>query len=183
MRQVQRRAQRLWAEEASGRLKHLLVTGKLNVWCALEAGEPRAVEAQFWSTRQGDRLLDRDEFTRHHASLRDTVCVGKPIFLREEIEREMAIDGWGRPVPTAPAPAPAAAPAPDGAMRGRAGAPPKYDWDAMWIEVVRVALYSKFPDRAADLRKHLMDWFAKEGMESTRRYDHKREDESALRNV
>ena len=44
----------------------------------------------------------------------------------------------------------------------RGGRPPIYDWDAMWIEVVKLATEDKINDRPA-LSRHLLAWFAERG--------------------
>ncbi len=67
-------------------------------------------------------------------------------------------------------PATLAAPRPEQRVRSgepepkkRAGGRPAvHDWDAMWIEVVRLATEDKITDRPA-LSKHLLEWFSERG--------------------
>ena len=47
------------------------------------------------------------------------------------------------------------------ARRRRGGAPPRYDWDAFWAEVVRYAIRNGLhPDGRRGLQQHLEDWTA-----------------------
>jgi hypothetical protein len=46
----------------------------------------------------------------------------------------------------------------------KGGAPIKYDWDAMWVEVVRIVQYDSLPPKPADLRKRLQVWFDQSGL-------------------
>jgi hypothetical protein len=45
----------------------------------------------------------------------------------------------------------------------KGGRPFKYDWDAMWVEVLRIALHDSFPRTSAELRRRLQDWFSASG--------------------
>jgi hypothetical protein len=50
-----------------------------------------------------------------------------------------------------------------GEASNKGGRPFKYDWDAMWVEVLRIALHDSFPRTSAELRRRLQDWFSASG--------------------
>jgi hypothetical protein len=41
----------------------------------------------------------------------------------------------------------------------KGGPPLKYDWEAMWIEVVRISQHDVFPKTRAELMNKLLQWF------------------------
>jgi hypothetical protein len=48
-------------------------------------------------------------------------------------------------------------------IKAKGGAPTQYDWDAMWVEVVRILLHDTGRLKAAELRRRLLDWFSATG--------------------
>jgi hypothetical protein len=50
------------------------------------------------------------------------------------------------------------------ATSNKGGRPIKYDWDATWVEVVRIGQYDRLPPKAAELRERLQIWFGESGL-------------------
>ena len=55
-----------------------------------------------------------------------------------------------------PEPRPASA---DRLAPHKGGRPPKYDWDAFIIEIIRIAEDEQLPDTRAELTRRMLDWF------------------------
>jgi hypothetical protein len=149
LREVRRRD--LWEDDGS-KLAGLLVAGRLQAYRVDRAGIPHPISKEHWQTVRIDEMEEA------------------PVFLKTDLDREIP-DKYANTTPGRRAQrliekakaaqreesAPAAAP------KNRGGHPTNYDWDAMWIEVVRIVLLDAFPKRPAELRNRLHDWFAKTG--------------------
>ncbi len=154
--EVRDRAFSLWSIDARSKLLGLLVTGELRAWRAGSKGEAAPIPPNYWEGSEGQRLCEmrRDQLYSEG---------GLPVFriedLREKLprlrERQDKLDAEKR-ARRAQKEGSATAIV---AVKNRGGAPVTYDWDAMWIEVVRIVHSEGYPKNASDFRKRLHQWF------------------------
>jgi hypothetical protein len=160
--EARRRAERKWGDNARVHLLGLLVPGQLQAYLVDEAGSPYPFPKEDWPGAA--RLL-------RMSTARLNEMWAAPVFLKSDLDREipdthpytiagrreLKLTEMAKRGEKEGAEQTAVAP------KSKGGHPTNYDWDTMWIEIVRIALYDSFPEKPAELRKKLHDWFSETG--------------------
>lgn len=159
----------LWRDPPDERHTVSFEQAEAQLWAALEAGKVRATGLQELGPRPVEinalawsNLVWMPE--KHRFSVR-YFAQSDPAYRLVDVYSIDVLKMWpkdGDQALEAAASAVAAPeqPPPDPRKRG-GGAPQQYDWDAMWIEVVRLATEDKITDRPS-LSKHLREWFVEQ---------------------
>ena len=142
-------------EQAEAALRSDLSAGIVRAFGTDSGGKVRPISCEVWDSLS---ISYRRDFTVVGA---EGVAVYSGVFvLRHEVVPLLISEHAGRP--------PGPLVEPETKVRSneqtsrRGGRTPVYDWDAMWVEVVRLATEDKIKDRPA-LSKHLLAWFAEQG--------------------
>jgi len=174
LRDAMDRAIETWGRnDAHPRLLALLSSGKLPLWKVSRNGMPKAGEASFWHTLTSealDRVFREDRYGESPRSFRtaeNRADGWRPVLLTKDLDehlpRKMHTPAPNSDVVTAAQAALVQPPGMSGEWINKGGALVQKDWDAMWIEVVRILMYDKFPKKAPELRRRLHDWFSETG--------------------
>jgi hypothetical protein len=154
-RKARSRAAEKWGVDAETKFLGLLVTGQLQAWEADESGSTKPLLKEYWQGAGRRLCLAR---INEINGMR-----GLPVFLKEDLQREMPSHLERRAQQDAERRAQhgekAGSSTPTIAPKSKGGAPAKYDWDAMWIEAVRIVHAEGLPENPADLRRKLLQWF------------------------
>lgn len=160
----------LWRDPPAEHQAESFEQAEALLWDALEAGRvhatgllgqgprPVQIEALEWSN-----LVWMPDHTRL------SVCYfgqPDPAYRCVDVKSADMLAVWPTPSMQPPAANPAAPTVSEksedwASKRNKGGAPQKYDWDAMWIEVVRLADAEQIPDRPT-LSRHLLAWFVEQ---------------------
>lgn len=169
-REVRRRAAETWPDASGPKLLGYLITGELQAWESDDGCNVKAVSADDWRKEEWRRLclVSRP----NDLSSKDK----RPVLKTEDLRKlmptsgEMLDDGMKRhrakreaalaAVVNREEEAAVAAPASELAMSSnKRGRPTKLDWDAMWIEIIRIVYEERGDLKRAALTNRLLQWF------------------------
>jgi len=135
-----------------------LASGEPPAWLVGLNGRRHSVDPDYWNSDEALEAIENGEISNHpqiagaaRIVFKDSDLEGKSLWKWEREQMAQATKAVGAATPD------------QTPISNPGGAPVQKDWDAMWIEVVRLALYGNFPQKPAQLRKHLHDWFSSTG--------------------
>jgi hypothetical protein len=149
-----RRAWETWSSDNRSHLKGLLLAGQLKAWKVNKSGNVELIEKVFWESREGIALFEGSQ----------SEIVNPPVFLREDLRRGIpsVFERLERRAAEKRAKKSEAA-LHAGAEKNKGGRPISLDWDAMWIEIVRMVWFDAFEEDRKELQKQIKSWFVKSG--------------------
>jgi hypothetical protein len=125
--------------------------GRVDAWSVLQHAS-QAV-GQFYGATPGESFDLPDQNDQPGTLLVDRQAL---VLRHAEMERFEGVQGIG-------AGDPVASDGPEGPGRKRSrGAPPKYDWESFWVEIINTIWADGAPRTQAELMQRMLDWFATE---------------------
>ena len=110
------------------KLVGLILGGKLPSFSSDARGNLHEISPEAWQNIDTVRVLQEQEF-RNFRDFPSGLSKGRPVFIESDLRRELPFDWEIREAEKS-----------GSDLSVKKGGPPlKYDWDAMWIEVVRIS--------------------------------------------
>jgi hypothetical protein len=138
--------------ETWNRLRRGLADNNLSCWILRSSGELGSVPPGVWRRRENADADMSGEVSYTH---------GKEEVVGDAFIKSTDLDDFlSGKLNEAVAPFARESVAIRNEVSDKGGRPPKYNWDAMWVEVVRIVLYDRLPPKRAELRDRLQMWFS-----------------------
>ena len=145
---LKREEARWGTADAAPKLVGLILGGKLPSFSSDARGNLHEISPEAWQNIDTVRVLQEQEF-RNFRDFPSGLSKGRPVFIESDLRRELPFDWEIREAEKS-----------GSDLSVKKGGPPlKYDWDAMWIEVVRISEHDVFPKTRAELVNKLLQWF------------------------
>ena len=167
--------QRRWREKAAAfqryretanKFRQILNAGHVSAVVLSKSGYTTPVPTHIWSGSEALKVLDlgRAQFAagNSHETVEGLVLVPQAAFeaFLTSQNGESKSEASDQPMPNAIAGQPVKEPQPPGS--GGGGRPPKWDWDAFWVEICRIVYLDGVPSTQAEMVRKIQEWFVQQ---------------------